>query len=152
MKRRRRRFGSANSTLRCTKTRSIQEVFNVPKAERQVLGLYVVQSLFSSFALHWGQRSERGLSSRLWLAYIGYCVQFLHQCHLSKSLPLIYSTIQNHLKLQCATTDIFRYRLPENLVQVNRSKLIWKSTIQLLALRKGSTTRVKNSVTLFYAI
>jgi len=26
--------------------------------------------------------------------YIGYCVQFLHQCQLSVSLPLTYSTIQ----------------------------------------------------------
>ena len=56
---------------------------------------YVVHSLLSSFALHWSQRSECGLSKRLWLTYIGYCVQFLHQCHLSKSLPLTYSTILN---------------------------------------------------------
>ena len=79
------------------------------------MGLYVVQSLFFSFTLHCGQRSERGLSERLWLAYIGYCVQFLHQCHLSKSLPLTYSTIQTITNKHYVTADICRCRLLSSL-------------------------------------
>ena len=77
-----------------------------------------MHSLLSSFALHWSQRSECGLSKRLWLAYIGYCVQFLHQCHLSKSLPLIYSTIQTIANKHYITTDICHCRLLSNLAKL----------------------------------
>jgi len=49
---------------------------------------------FSSFVLHcsqsWGAEGCEGVFS--WM-YMGYCVQFLHQCHLSIWLPLTYSTI-----------------------------------------------------------
>ena len=80
---------------------------------------YVLQSLFFSFTLHWGQRPERGLSERLWLAYIGYCVQFLHQCQLSKSLPLMYSTIRTISNKYYVTTDIFQCRPLANLAKIN---------------------------------
>jgi len=49
---------------------------------------------FSSFVLHcsqsWGVEGCAGVFSYM---YMGYCVQFSHQCHLSILLPLTYSTI-----------------------------------------------------------
>ncbi len=48
-----------------------------------------------SFILHCSQRFEEGSTEVFWYMYIGYCVQFLHQCHRSCSLPLTYSTISS---------------------------------------------------------
>ena len=60
----------------------------------------------------------RGLSERLWLAYIGDSGQFLHQFHLSKSLPLTYSTIQTIPNKHYVTTDICHCRLLSNLAKL----------------------------------
>ena len=46
-------------------------------------------------------------------------MQFLHQCHLSKSLPLTYSTIQTIPNKYYVVTDIFHYRLLANLAEIN---------------------------------
>src|SRR3989304_3815674 len=51
--------------------------------------------------------------------YMGYWVQFLHQCHLSGSAPLTYSTIllssQNNNYI---TTDISQCRLLETWLRL----------------------------------
>ena len=45
-------------------------------------------------------------------------MQFLHQCHLSKSLPLTYSTIQTIPNKHYVTTDICHCRLLSNLAKL----------------------------------
>ena len=112
-----------------------------------MLGLYVVHSLFSSFVLHWSQRSERGLSKRLWLAYIGYCVQFLHQCHLSKSLPLTYSTIQTIPNKHYVTTDICHCRLLSNLAKINWIPFFTSRTFRGALIIPVSFPDVKGALT-----
>jgi hypothetical protein len=51
--------------------------------------------------------------------YMGYCVQFLHQCHLSGGAPLTYSTIflpsQND---NYVITDIFQFPLLETWLRL----------------------------------
>ena len=54
---------------------------------------YSLQLPSASLVLHCSHRLKDGSILVFSKTYIGYCVQFLHQCHLSIWLPLIYSTI-----------------------------------------------------------